>query len=105
MKITILIVFLFLTSLSFAQIFDHEEGWFYKKPGDVLEQKMEAEYHDEQFDITEIKLICRKTVWERKYHEGRVWVPNHSNGTWKAVRAEGYFWTFKWSDWYFCDEE
>lgn len=105
MKFIILILFSFYTVNSFSQIFKHKEGHFYKQPGEEIEQSMDTEYFNEEFEIIEIKKICRITQWERKYHEGIVWVPVHTDGTWKTVRREGYYWTFNWSDWYFCDDE
>lgn len=105
MKYRFLTLLLFFSSYGFTQIFEHVEGRFYKQPGENIVQSMDTEYFNEEFQITETKKICRETKWERKYHQGIVWIPVHTDGTWKTVRREGYFWTFTWSDWYFCDDD
>ena len=91
-------------SWTFSQQSDYKAGRYYLQPLEKFTEEQIIEAYNEAFDVYEERKICRETVWERKIHEGFVWVPNHADGTWYTIEKDrGYFWTFHWTDWKFCD--
>lgn len=101
MKNLIKIVFLVLTFNLYSQ-FDYIEGHYYERPGEYVKQCVDIEYIDKQFQTFERGEICRETVWKKEYHQGTIWVPINTDGTWRAIRNQcGYYWKYNWSDWKF----
>lgn len=101
-RIKLLIISLIFTLFSSAQLFDENPGRYYEQPGKEVVECIDVEYFDNQYQVFQKGRVCRKTVWIREIHEGFVWIPNYTNGTWRPeVRKRNYYWTFRWSDWSF----
>ena len=105
-NITLSFVFILMFIISYGQKDDYVAGRFYLQPLGESKQIQTVEAYNEEFKIYEDRKICREMIWERKKHEGFVWIPNHADGTWYTVERElDFFWTFQWTDWKFCDEK
>jgi hypothetical protein len=95
-------IFFLLFSFSLFSQFEQKEGFFYTERGDDIEECIEVEYFDKTWKTYEKGLICRETKWRRKYHQGTVWEPSYTDGTWKPLRNQtGYYWIYYWTDWKF----
>lgn len=97
-------ILLLLPFSIYSQIFEHKEGFYYEHPGEDIIECIEVKYLNEEFQTFEKGEICRETQWVREYHQGTVWIPVHTDGTWKPIRNQyGYYWRYLWSEWKFID--
>jgi hypothetical protein len=103
--LTILILFFFAISSTFAQSGWSSGNYYAYKGRSVIQTTYQNEWNSYYGRYVNVK-YCQKLNWYQEYHSGYVnyWRYNSYYGRyqWVTEWKEGSFWYCTWSNWYTC---